>query len=91
MRKNKVISGIVVMFTFLFFAKAEEVNFHGNYEGIKMEKNIEISTQAIKPEFEQKVRILERKTLSDLVSKCSDENKIKFYKSLICKWKISIN
>jgi hypothetical protein len=26
---------------------------------------------------------LERKTLSDLVSKCSDENKIKFYKSLV--------
>jgi hypothetical protein len=49
MKKNKVISGIVVMFTFFFFAKAEEVNFDGNYEGIKMEKNLEISTQAIKP------------------------------------------
>ena len=85
MKNNKLISVSVIMFTFFFFAEAEEVsiNFDGNYKGIKMEKNLEISTQAIKPEFEQKVRILERKTLSDLVSKCSDENKIKFYKSLV--------
>jgi hypothetical protein len=76
MRKNKLIGVIIIMFTFFFFAKAEEVNFDGNYEGIKMEKNIGISTQAIKPQSNTKAEISENKTLGDLLNKCSTKNKI---------------
>jgi len=82
MKKNKAMCAIAIMFTFFFFAKAEEVNFDGNYEGIKMEKNIEINTQAVKPQLDGKTEILQKKTLGDLLNKCSQENKIKFYKSL---------
>jgi len=82
MKKNKAMCAIAIMFTFFFFAKAEEVNFDGNYEGIKMEKNIEINTQAVKPQLDGKTEILQKKTLGDLLNKCSQVNKIKFYKSL---------
>jgi hypothetical protein len=76
MRKNKLIGVIIIMFTFFFFAKTEEVNFDGNYEGIKMEKNIGITTQAIKPQSNTKAEISENKTLGDLLNKCSTKNKI---------------
>jgi hypothetical protein len=84
MKNNKLISVSVIMFTFFFFVEAEEVsiNFDGNYEKIKMEKNIEINTQAVKLQSDGKIEILQKKTLGDLLNKCSKENKIKFYKSL---------
>jgi hypothetical protein len=85
MKNNKLISVSVIMFTFFFFAEAEEVsiNFDGNYEKIKMEKNIEINTQAVKPQSDGKIEILQKKTLGELLNKCSTENKIEFYKSLV--------
>jgi hypothetical protein len=82
--KNKMINVIMILGIFFCFAKAEEMNLDKNSKKeFEIKETTQVETQPTKPQLDKKVEISEKKILSDLVSKCSDENKIKFYKSLV--------